>query len=172
MKTATALEPSARGVAVEKVTVKKPSPIHPTPNRRLCPVCGKVSYSRSGEHPQCSVNRADAVAKAAQRAIAAAEAATPKETQPNHKSGATTMDNAHNVDQAITQKVTDRLANRGVRAPCRVAVATKNGQVTLSGSVQYGHQKRLAVNAASGITGVRRVVDALTVKPLAKRGQP
>ena len=28
--------------------------------RRLCPVCGKVSYSLGGMHPQCSQLREDA----------------------------------------------------------------------------------------------------------------
>jgi hypothetical protein len=30
------------------------------PPRRLCPVCGVVSYSREGIHPQCAERRADA----------------------------------------------------------------------------------------------------------------
>lgn len=30
------------------------------PSRPQCPVCGKVSYSRDGIHPQCAVSRADA----------------------------------------------------------------------------------------------------------------
>jgi rubredoxin len=29
------------------------------PPRRLCPVCGAVSYSREGIHPQCAERRAD-----------------------------------------------------------------------------------------------------------------
>lgn len=31
---------------------------------RLCPICGKPSYSLAGEHPQCSVIRRDVLAKA------------------------------------------------------------------------------------------------------------
>jgi hypothetical protein len=38
---------------------KKPTPVFRVLAPSLCPVCGKPSYSRSGEHPQCSVNRAD-----------------------------------------------------------------------------------------------------------------
>ncbi|WP_202921343.1 hypothetical protein [Anatilimnocola aggregata] len=38
---------------------KKPTPVFASISPRTCPICGKVSYSRSGEHPQCSVNRAD-----------------------------------------------------------------------------------------------------------------
>ena len=77
--------------------------------------------------------------------------------------------NANVSDQAITQQVTSKLANRGLRSPCQVAVQTNKGDVTLSGSVQYAHQKGAAVGAAGGVTGVRRVIDQLTVKPLDKR---
>jgi osmotically-inducible protein OsmY len=42
--------------------------------------------------------------------------------------------------------------------------------VTLSGNVQYAHQKGAAVNAISGMDGVRRVIDQMTVKPAVKRG--
>lgn len=42
--------------------VKKPIPptIQDNKPRRLCPVCGKVSYSRGGIHPQCSQKQEDA----------------------------------------------------------------------------------------------------------------
>jgi len=41
---------------------KKPLPLLlvDAPPRRLCPVCGVVSYSREGVHPQCAERRADA----------------------------------------------------------------------------------------------------------------
>jgi hypothetical protein len=41
---------------------KKPLPLllADAPPRRLCPVCGAVSYSREGIHPQCAERRADA----------------------------------------------------------------------------------------------------------------
>jgi hypothetical protein len=50
------------------VSEKKPEPIYflrPAP--KYCPVCGKVSYSQSGEHPQCAINRSDAVFRAKQK---------------------------------------------------------------------------------------------------------
>jgi hypothetical protein len=40
---------------------KKPIPIIDSSGIKICPVCGKRSYSRDGVHPQCSVNKADAV---------------------------------------------------------------------------------------------------------------
>jgi len=71
-------------------------------------------------------------------------------------------------DQIITQHVNNKLAKGGICTPCRVSVQTKNGDVTLSGTVQYIHQKGAAMKAASGIAGVRRVVDQMSVKPRAK----
>jgi osmotically-inducible protein OsmY len=67
-------------------------------------------------------------------------------------------------DQSITNQVNRKLASRGVGSPCRVTVDTKHGQVTLSGSVRFAHQKSAAASAVKGITGVRRVVDNLVVK--------
>ena len=72
-------------------------------------------------------------------------------------------------DNRITQQVSNKLASRGFASPCRVTVDTANGQVTLSGVVQYAHQKGAAVSAISGMTGVRRVIDQMTVKPVVKQ---
>jgi hypothetical protein len=46
---------------------KKPEVLYPRAPRNYCPVCGEVSYSLSGEHPQCAIARADAVVKARQK---------------------------------------------------------------------------------------------------------
>lgn len=67
------------------------------------------------------------------------------------------------ADQTITNQVLLKLANRGLRSPCNVTVQTKKGEVTLSGTVQFSHQKTAAVQAATGCAGVRRVIDQTTV---------
>jgi len=57
---------------------KKPALIYFPAVRKLCPVCGKVAYSYSGEHPQCSMARGDDAFRARQKkrqARAAARAA-------------------------------------------------------------------------------------------------
>lgn len=41
------------------MSCKKPRPIDEAPDRVRCPVCGEVSYSRSGIHPQCALKQAD-----------------------------------------------------------------------------------------------------------------
>lgn len=38
---------------------KKPGPMYASPNRKVCPVCGQVSYSSAGIHPQCAEFQAD-----------------------------------------------------------------------------------------------------------------
>lgn len=38
---------------------KKPGPMYSTPQRKVCPVCGQVSYSPAGVHPQCAETQAD-----------------------------------------------------------------------------------------------------------------
>ncbi len=75
------------------------------------------------------------------------------------------MYGSRNADAAINQQVNNKLAGRGIRSPCHVTVQTQDGNVTLSGDVQYAHQKSAAVQAASGVTGVRRVTDQMKVKP-------
>jgi osmotically-inducible protein OsmY len=73
------------------------------------------------------------------------------------------------IDDRITQQVNNKLAARGFCSRCRLTVKTANGQVTLSGIVQYAHQRSAAVSAISGMAGVRRVIDQMTVKPAVKR---
>lgn len=38
---------------------KKPEPLYGAARRAPCPVCGHVSYSPAGIHPQCAVEAAD-----------------------------------------------------------------------------------------------------------------
>jgi hypothetical protein len=38
---------------------KKPQPLIPARVHNRCPVCGEISYSRAGVHPQCWMRQAD-----------------------------------------------------------------------------------------------------------------
>jgi hypothetical protein len=67
-------------------------------------------------------------------------------------------------DASIIQKVTRSLSNHGMRSPCHIAVAARKGDVTLSGTIQFEHQRIAALHAARGIDGVRRVMDQLKVQ--------
>ena len=73
------------------------------------------------------------------------------------------------LDHTIAQAVSQRLATRGIRSPCRIDVQSRNGEVTLTGNIQYPHQRAAAMQAASTASGVRHVVDRLTLKPAARR---
>ena len=50
-------------------------------------------------------------------------------------------------DATIIQKVTKQLSNRGMQSPCHIAVAVRKGDVTLTGSIQYEHQRIAALHA-------------------------
>lgn len=67
-------------------------------------------------------------------------------------------------DRVLVNKVTQRLARAGLGAGCTVRVSVKNGQVTLSGTLQRDLQRRPVLRAATGIDGVRQVVDQLKVE--------
>jgi osmotically-inducible protein OsmY len=74
-------------------------------------------------------------------------------------------------DNLLNQKVTQQLSNRGIRSPCKVAVSIQKGSVTLSGLIQYEHQRQFAMQAANQIEGVKRVVDQLRVIPRTPPGK-
>jgi osmotically-inducible protein OsmY len=71
-------------------------------------------------------------------------------------------------DNHITRNVMNKLASRGF-GQSHLTVQTSNGLVTVTGSVQYAHQKQAAMKAIAGMTGIRRVVNQMTVKPATKR---
>jgi len=76
---------------------------------------------------------------------------------------------AFGQDRTIVQQVTQRLATRGLRSPCRIDVQSRNGEVTLTGPIQYPHQRSAAMQAAATAAGVRHVVDHMSIKPPDRR---
>ena len=46
--------------SVTRMSNKKPAPLFQRQSNQPCPVCGAISYSRAGIHPQCASKRADA----------------------------------------------------------------------------------------------------------------
>ena len=72
-------------------------------------------------------------------------------------------------DPIISRCVNEKLSNMGIRAPCRVTVASSDGNVTLSGTIQYEHQRQMAMHASRGVAGVKRVVDQMRVIPNGER---
>jgi hypothetical protein len=41
------------------ISTRKPLPLHVQPARKRCSICGEISYSVGGAHPQCCVEQAD-----------------------------------------------------------------------------------------------------------------
>ncbi len=72
-------------------------------------------------------------------------------------------------DETLLQKVTQQLSNRGLRSPCKISVTARNGDITLSGTIQYQHQRMAAMQATRCVTGVRRVNDQMQVKVQVKQ---
>ena len=79
---------------------------------------------------------------------------------------------AKTQDPIISQKASERLSSLGVRAPCRVTVMTNKGNVTLSGTIQYEHQRHMAVRAVKNVPGVQRVLDQMRVIPRGSTARP
>ena len=76
-------------------------------------------------------------------------------------------------DKTILQKLNQRLMRTGLGSRTRVNATIRNGQVTLSGNIQYENQRRVVLRATNSVEGVRTVTDQLRVLPTdAKRKFP
>ena len=75
-------------------------------------------------------------------------------------------------DATISRNVSRQLASSGLRSPCHIQVQTRQGEVTLTGSVQFVHQRNTAVQAIRTVEGITRVVEKLKVLPAAKHQHP
>lgn len=66
-------------------------------------------------------------------------------------------------DKTLLKNVLQRMMRKGVNSS-RVKATVHGGAVTITGTIDYGHERRLILNAAKGIAGVKRVVDQLQVE--------
>ena len=71
-------------------------------------------------------------------------------------------------DSVLKNKVTQQLANRGLRTPCRIHVDVRKGVLTLTGHVHYPHQRDAAMAAVRSIDGLSRIHEQIQVRPPAK----
>jgi hyperosmotically inducible protein len=114
----------------------------------------------------CQQRPADTGApRADQSAPSVAATTTPSTTTPS-TTAPTAVDKAVNAtdDAAITAKVkTAILAEPGLKS-LQINVDTKDGTVTLSGTVDNADLRERAKQLASSTSGVKGVVDQLTVK--------
>ena len=74
-------------------------------------------------------------------------------------------------DKRVLQKVEQRLSRTGLGSQSKISVLVRNGDVTMSGTLQYDTQRRSVLHAARGVEGVRRIVDQLQVKAAPKKWQ-
>ncbi len=68
------------------------------------------------------------------------------------------------TDTDIAKAVADALEANSLVPRDRIDVTVKNGKVTLQGEVDWEYQRRAAVNTVRDVTGVRDVIDLITVK--------
>ena len=74
---------------------------------------------------------------------------------------ATSMDKV--PDSTILKKVNENLQRTGSGGQAKVQASVRNGEVSLSGSLQYEMQRSSMVKAANSVAGVRRVIDKMSV---------
>jgi osmotically-inducible protein OsmY len=71
------------------------------------------------------------------------------------------------ADDEIARRVLDILRWNTTVPEDRVKVAVQNGWVTLSGSVEWNHQRESASRALQGLAGVRGVANTIRITPKA-----
>ncbi len=69
-------------------------------------------------------------------------------------------------DKTLLKLVIQKLARNGTG---HITPTIRGGDVTLTGTLRYEHQRRSILKCASGISGVRRVIDQMIVE-LKKKG--
>lgn len=74
-------------------------------------------------------------------------------------------------DKDLLKQVTQRLARTGIAAQTPISAIVRNGNVTLSGAINFEYQRKTALKAVQGIHGVHHVVDQLRVQPATKKWQ-
>jgi osmotically-inducible protein OsmY len=91
------------------------------------------------------------------------DAATDMSTQPSAKQQAKAVKKA---DRAMQRKVRSALAKAKGISAANILVRSRDGAVTLEGSVPEQPQVDLATQVAQGVAGVKTVKNALTIRPV------
>ena len=66
-------------------------------------------------------------------------------------------------DKTLLKSVLQSMTRKGVKTN-RVKATVQAGAVTIAGTIDYDHERRLIMNSVSSITGVKRVIDQLRVE--------
>lgn len=71
-------------------------------------------------------------------------------------------------DDRLHLRISNRLNNVGIRAPCRIILEVYDGDVTIKGVVQFEYQKKAAITTIRAMEGVHHICDQLKVEPPVK----
>ena len=66
-------------------------------------------------------------------------------------------------DKTVLKSVLQRMTRKGTSSS-RVKATVRSGDVTLTGTIDYEHQRRSVLSSANSIPGVKRVIDQLRVE--------
>ena len=66
-------------------------------------------------------------------------------------------------DKILLKSVNKKLMRTGIQS--KIAASVKGGYVVLTGPLQYEHQRRTVIRAANQVSGVRQIMDQMTVQP-------
>jgi len=73
------------------------------------------------------------------------------------------------TDKDLLRTVNQRLSRAGAASSTRVNATIQQGNVTLTGNLQYPYQRAPIVKSVERVTGVRRVIDMLKLVERAPR---
>jgi len=71
-------------------------------------------------------------------------------------------------DKSLLKSVTQGMMRKGTNSS-RVTATVRSGEVTISGTIDFEHQRRSILGSVNNITGIKRVVDQLRVEKKQKR---
>lgn len=74
-------------------------------------------------------------------------------------------------DKTLLKSVNQKLMQRAGGSGSKITANVASGTVTLSGTLAQEYQRKTIVSAMQTISGVRRVIDQMTVTPPKKREQ-
>lgn len=66
-------------------------------------------------------------------------------------------------DKSLLRTVLQKLMRKGVNSN-RIAATVRSGDVTLTGTIDYEHERRSIVNSANSVPGVKRIIDQMRVE--------
>ena len=71
-------------------------------------------------------------------------------------------------DKTLQRSVDQKLTRAAVGLSNKVTAVARNGDVTITGSIEHEYQRRTIVRSIGNLAGVRRVVDNLRLEPKKK----